>query len=210
VSEIEVLPRILIHDREAVYEGKDGLVPMNNVDSHGAIDKLLADFEKVLIVDMNGVHNNRPKLDFIRDYEKKSIWVDGGARKADNAIDLFIAGAERVVLRTETLVSMEELRKAHDLSDQLVFELDLTDGRTVNGLPDFQGRRPEDLLKEVAQIGVRSCIYLDESGSVPSPSILHGLPDDFELYVGLLHKSDSARLDDSGIKGIIVDAKELV
>ena len=209
MSEIEVLPRILILDREAVYEGRDGYLPMN-VDAHEAVDKLLADYERALIVDMNGVRNNRPKLDFIKDFEKKSIWVDGGARKADNAIDLFIAGAEKVVLRTETLVSMDELRKAHELSDQLIFELDLADGRTINGPPEFQERRPEDLMKDVALIGLRSCLYVDKNGNIPSPSILHGLPDDFELYVGMLHQSDSARLEDSGIKGIIVDAKELV
>ncbi|MEE9116919.1 MAG: HisA/HisF-related TIM barrel protein [Thermoplasmata archaeon] len=209
MSEIEVLPRILILDKEAVYEGREGYLPMN-VDAHEAVDKLLADYERALIVDMNGVRNNRPKLDFIKDFEKKSIWVDGGARVADNAIDLFIAGAEKVVLRTETLVSMDELRKAHELSDQLIFELDLADGRTVNGPPEFQERRPEDLMKDVALIGVRSCLYLDKNGNIPSPSILHGLPDDFELYVGMLHRSDSARLEDTGIKGIIVDAKELV
>lgn len=209
MSEIEVLPRILILDREAVYEGRDGYLPMN-VDAHEAVGKLLADYERALIVDMNGVRNNRPKLDFIKDFEKKSIWVDGGARKADNAIDLFIAGAEKVVLRTETLVSMDELRKAHELSDQLIFELDLADGRTINGPPEFQERRPEDLMKDVALIGLRSCLYLDKNGHIPSPSILHGLPDDFELYIGMLHQSDSARLEDSGIKGIIVDAKELV
>lgn len=209
MSEIEVLPRILILDREAVYEGRDGYLPMN-VDAHEAVSKLLADYERALIVDMNGVRNNRPKLDFIKDFEKKSIWVDGGARKADNAIDLFIAGAEKVVLRTETLVSMDELRKAHELSDQLIFELDLADGRTINGPPEFQERRPVDLMKDVALIGLRSCLYLDKNGHIPSPSILHGLPDDFELYIGMLHQSDSARLEDSGIKGIIVDAKELV
>jgi hypothetical protein len=51
---------------------------------------------------------------------------------------------------------------------------------------------------------------MDKGGDIPSPSILTGLPDDFELYVNVLHKSDSARLKDTAIKGVIVDAKELI
>jgi phosphoribosylformimino-5-aminoimidazole carboxamide ribonucleotide (ProFAR) isomerase len=209
VSEIEVLPRIHILDKEAVHEGPDGYVTID-VDAFEAVTQLIADFEKVLIVDLNGVRNNRPKLDFIRAFEKKSIWVDGGARMAENAIDLFIAGAERVVLRTETLASINELRRAHELSDQLIFQMDLSSGKSILGSQEYLDWNPDALLREVAEIGLRSSLYVDKGGDIPSPSILTGLPDDFELYVHVLHRSDSARLEDTAIKGVIVDAKELI
>jgi phosphoribosylformimino-5-aminoimidazole carboxamide ribonucleotide (ProFAR) isomerase len=209
VSEIEVLPRIHILDKEAVYQGPDGYLTMD-VDAFEAVSKLIADFEKVLIVDLNGVRNNRPKLDFIRAFEKKSIWVDGGARMANNAIDLFIAGAEKVVLRTETLVSMDELLKAHELSDQLVFQMDLSLGKFIYGSPEYVNMQPDALLRHVAEIGLKSTLYVDKDGDIPSPGILTGLPDDFELYVHVRHRSDSARLEGTGIKGVIVDAKELI
>jgi phosphoribosylformimino-5-aminoimidazole carboxamide ribonucleotide (ProFAR) isomerase len=210
VSEIQVLPRILILDREAVYEDQDEYIPMEG-DTNETVGKLIDDFGRVLVVDLNGVQNNRPRLDFIREFEKKPIWVDGGARVANNAIDLFIAGAEKVVLRTRTLASMDELRKAHELSDQLIFQVDLTDGRDITGLREFTDRTPEDLIRDVAGIGVKSCLYVDKGGNIPSPSgIMHGLPDDFELFIGMLHQSDSARFEESAIKGVIVDAKELI
>lgn len=210
MSEIQVLPRILILDKKAVYEGQNEYTLMEG-DTSEAVNRLIDDFGRALVVDLNGVQNNRPRLDFIREFEKRPIWVDGGARVANDAIDLFIAGAEKVVLRTETLVSMNELRKAYELSDQLIFQVDLTDGRDIAGLREFTDRTPGGLIKDVAGIGLKSCLYVDKGGSIPSPSsIMYGLPDDFELYIGMLHESDSARFKESVIKGVIVDAKELV
>lgn len=209
MSEIEVIPRILVLDKEAVAKDQDEYVGME-IDASEAINGLIESFGKVLIVDLNGVQNNRPKLDFVLLFEKKPIWVDGGARNANGAIDLFIAGAEKVVMKTGTLLSLDELRQAHELSDQLIFQIDLVDGKHIAGVREFEERNPEDLLKDVARIGVRSCLYVDEGGNIPSPSILRGLPEDFEFYVGMLHQSDSARFENSRVKGIIVDAQELI
>lgn len=203
-----MLPRILILDGEAVYEQGDELYRIDAVASE-AVDKLITNHGKVLIVDLNGLRNNRPRLDFIRKFEKKSVWVDAGVRLADVAIDIFIGGAERTILRTETLHSLDELRKAYELSDQLIFQIDVFNGRTI-GSDDFVDRDPRGLMGEVSEIGISTCIYLEQGRGEPSPGILHGLPEDFELYVGPFLYSDSPRFENTGFKGILVDAKGLL
>lgn len=208
MSEIEVLPRILILDGEAVYE-KEGEFHQIDVVASEGVDNLIATHGKVLMVDLNGFRTNRPRLDFIKMFEKKSIWVDAGVRLADFAIDIFIGGAERTILRTETLNSLDELRKAHELSDQLIFQIDVMDGRIV-GSDDFVNRDPRNLMGVIAEIGIKTCIYLEQGRGEPSPSILHGLPEDFELYVGPFKSSDSVRFENTGFKGILVDAKGLL
>jgi len=208
VAEIEILPRIHVLNGEAVYEEDGEYLPID-VNATEAIGQLIKSHGKVLIVDMNGVRSNRPRLDVIKRFEKQPVWVDGGVRVADYAIDIFIGGAEKAILRTETLASMNELRKAHELSDQLIFQVDVYEGRTI-GMEEFQMRSPVDLLGEVATIGIRVGLYIEKGRSVPNPSILQSLPDDFELYFGILQPSDIARFKDSGIKGIVVDAKELL
>lgn len=207
MSELEVLPRIFILNGEAVFE-REGEILRVDVVASEAVDELIAKHGKALIVDLNGFRNNRPRLDFIRKFEKKSVWVDAGVRLADVAIDIFIGGAERTILRTETLYSVDELRKAYELSDQLIFQIDVFNGRTI-GSDDFADKDPRKLVGEISEIGMRTCIYLEQGRGEPSPGILHGLPEDFELYVGPCLSSDSPRFENTGFKGIVVDAKEL-
>ncbi len=174
-----------------------------------AVDRLIDSHGKVLMVDLNGFRNNRPRLDFIRKFEKKSVWVDAGVRLADVAIDIFIGGAERTILRTETLHSMDELNKAYELSDQLIFQIDVHNGRTI-GSDDFVDRDPRRLMEEISQIGIRTCIYVEQGRGELSPGVLHGLPEDFELYVGPFLSSDLPRFENTAFKGIVVDAKRLL
>ena len=199
---------MLVLDGEAVFEEDGDHHPLDVVASE-AVNGLISDYGKALIVDLNGFRSNRPRLDFIRMFEKKPIWVDAGVRLVDVAIDIFIGGAEKTVLRTETLDSMNELRNAHELSDQLIFQIDVMDGRTI-GSEDFEMMSPESLLNQAAEMGIQICLYLEQGKSVPSSSIIHGLPETFELYIGPLHASDAVRFENTGFKGIVVDAKELL
>ncbi len=208
MATIEILPRTNMLDGRMVYETDDDYQPLD-LDFCESVEKLIFEYGKTLVVDLNGFRSNRPRLDIIRMFEKKPIWVDAGVRLADVAIDIFIGGAEKTVLRTATLASMEELRKAHELSDQLVFQIDVLDGRIV-GAEEFEAWSPRDLLMELARIGILTCLYVEQGRSVPGPSILHGLPDGFELYVGPYPASDAIRFEGSGFKGILVDGEELL
>ncbi len=208
MAEIDILPRILVIKGEIVYQEGDEYFSMD-VDALQVINRMLDEHGKALIVDLVGVFNNRPRLKFIKEFETKPIWVDAGARLAENVIDIFVAGAEKVVMNTRTLVGMDEVKKANELSDQLVFQVDAIDGKTVALAEEFE-RSPRNLLEEAAQIGLDVGIYMEEGRGDPYPSMLHGLSDGLELYLGTLTRSDPARYAETGIRGIVVDVKELI
>jgi phosphoribosylformimino-5-aminoimidazole carboxamide ribonucleotide (ProFAR) isomerase len=209
VAEIDVLPRILVLNGEAAYEEGNEYYSME-VDTLEVIDSMISSYGKVLIVDLNGVFSNRPRLDFIKKFEKKPIWVDAGPRLAENVIDVFVAGAEKAVMSTKTLSSVREVARASELSHELVFQADVLDGQTVAMAKEFQGRNPRDLLEEAMRMGINVGFYLETGRNPPHPSILRGFPEDFELYLGMLPKDDATRLADTGMRGAVVDVEELI
>ncbi|UCD93112.1 MAG: hypothetical protein JSV43_04200 [Methanobacteriota archaeon] len=207
--EIDVLPRIPVIDGEIVEQEGDEYLSMD-VDAVQLINRMIEEHGKALLVDLDGVFNNRPGLGFIKEFETKPVWVDSGVRSAENVIDVFVAGAEKVVMNTKTLVGFGEVRKANELSDQLVFQVDAIDGRTVAYADVLKQATPRNLLEEVARIGLDVGIYMEEGGGDPYPSMLHGITDELGLYLGGLAHSDQAWYEETGIRGIVIDVKELI
>jgi hypothetical protein len=81
-----------------------------------ALTRLARRFGRVVVVDVQGVKRNQADLEGIQAAaRKRPVWVDAGSRYATDAMDLFIAGAESVTLRWNTLASPDELREVADL-----------------------------------------------------------------------------------------------
>jgi phosphoribosylformimino-5-aminoimidazole carboxamide ribonucleotide (ProFAR) isomerase len=86
--------------------------------------------------------------------------VDGGSRYSDSAIDILVAGAEKVVLSTKTLRSIEELKKAHELSQNIILGIDYDDG-IVSPNKEISEMTPIDLVQEVQDLGIEDIIFTD-------------------------------------------------
>lgn len=84
----------------------------------GALTRLAKRFGRVAVVDVSGVKRNEPELEALQAAAKRrALWWDAGSRYATDAMDLFVAGAENVTLRWNTLHSPEELAEAADLCE---------------------------------------------------------------------------------------------
>lgn len=199
----------MVLNGEAVHKEGNRYYSMN-VDTLEAINQLVSDYGRVLISDINGILRNRPRLDFIKKLEKKPIWVDAAPRSSEYVIDLFVSGAERVVIRTRTVATLDEVRKASELSDQLAFQVDVYNGRTVAVSEDIQRRTPRDLFEEAMRMGIKVGLYIEAERSSLNYSITHGFSEDFELFLGMLRKEDRVRYTKAGIQGIVVSAEELI
>lgn len=87
---------------------------------------------RVCLVDVQGIRTNEADLEFVQTASRRrSVWVDAGSRFATDAMDLFIAGAETVTLRWDTLDSPAELEEAADLAQHgaLFLGLEFPKGR---------------------------------------------------------------------------------
>lgn len=203
VADIEILPRLAFHRGRLL-----GYFP-RIFDPKKEIEKILEEHGKILFHDMDGILQNRPQLDLIKKWEGKGIWVDAGVRFAEGAMDLLVAGAEKVVLGTRSLRGMGELKKACDLSEDIIFEIDFQ-GETLQKNITIKSSSSLDLIKTAEDMGIDICIFFDESGIMDS-SILSSSPvEKLSLYAGLVKKSDVSYLKRFGIRGAVVDISELI
>jgi len=115
----------------------------------------LADhFESIYVADEDGIFRNKPQLDVAREMcDEISTTYEAGVRFGQNVIDVFVAGADRAVVGSSTLMSLDELRRAFKLSEDITFKVDFRDG-IVGFDENIAGRAFLDLARDVTGIGV--------------------------------------------------------
>ena len=127
--------------------------------------KLSRGFKRVYVFDVDGFEKNRPQLDVVQELcDEIPTLYEGGVRFGANVIDMLITGAEKAVVGTATLTSLEELRGAFKLSDNIVFKVDFRDG-IVSFDPQIAERDFLALAREVREIGVDDMIVPPELAS---------------------------------------------
>ena len=162
----EIIPAVNVYKGVPVVRGENVYVTFKDASGsdfeiQGLIDKLKEDFERIFILDINGINRDKPQLDLIKTLSSKiELWVDGGSRYSDSAIDILVAGAEKVVLGTKTLRSMEELKKVHELSQNIILGIDYDDG-IVSPKKEISEMTPFRLVQEVQNLGIEDIIFTD-------------------------------------------------
>jgi len=127
--------------------------------------KLADRFKRVYVTDIDGVERNKPQLDVVQELcDELPTLYEGGVRFASNVIDMLITGADKAVVGSATLVSLEELRGAFKLSDNIIFKADYRDG-IVSFDPQIAGRAFLPLAKDIVDIGVREIVVPEELAS---------------------------------------------
>jgi len=133
------------------------------------IERLSRDAEVLYVSDEDGIVRNRPQLDLARVIcDEIPTMYESGVRFGQNVIDVIIAGAEKVVVGTETLADLEELRAAFKLSENIILKADYRDG-ILGSDPSIGGRAFLELSRDVLDIGMNEIVVpraLAEEASV--------------------------------------------
>ncbi|MEM0343494.1 MAG: HisA/HisF-related TIM barrel protein [Thermoplasmata archaeon] len=149
---MEIVPQLLIKGRKILSQAH---APQ---DLSRLASELSERFKHVYVTDIDGVEKNKPQLDVVREIcDEIPTLYEGGVRFSSNVIDMLITGAEKAVVGSATLVSLEELRGAFKLSENIIFKADYRDG-IVSFDPQISGRAFLPLAKELADIGVREIV----------------------------------------------------
>jgi hypothetical protein len=142
-------------------------------DTELVLTRLARRFGRVVVVDAGGIRTNNADLEFIQESSRKRLlWMDAGSRYATDAMDLFVAGAETVTLRWNTIHSAAELEEAAGLAQEgsLLVGIEFPRGRF---LPHPRDPRPAEAVVELAQrLGV-GVVYVADR---PDPSFVRALP----------------------------------
>jgi len=105
--------------------------PGGTTDARAAI----AAFPEVVLVDLDGLASNRPDVDLLKESSRKArVWADFGSRTADDAVELFVAGAMRVTIRWGLVRGVDELEEIAEIAEPgaLYLGLEFRDGFVPN------------------------------------------------------------------------------
>jgi hypothetical protein len=171
------------------------------VDLFEFVDYLSETFQRLYVVDLDGLDRNRPQLDYLQEITKDTdVWVDGGVSDADGVIDIVVAGARKAVVSTIRFDGPEELERALGLTPELVVETELDAGGHVLGRSGW-GTEIDPLAARVRGMGISDLIL---SPPEPGPDwqvvarLSHGGP----VWIGGAFEPEwSARLTASGATG---------
>ncbi len=158
-----LVPCLLLKHGEVYLPAENGPEPARDGDGgppdpFDVVDRLAAEYPLIYLVDLDGVERGEPQLDFLQELARDAVlWVDGGVRTADQAIDILVTGARRAVLSSAILRGPKELRRAWRLSSELVFELEI-DRTGVVLREDWDVRDPLALAAQIREIGIERLV----------------------------------------------------
>lgn len=162
-------------------------------------------FEKLYVMDVDGVEHNKPQLDVIQSLSDDfSIFYEAGPRRGANVVDLVIAGADMAYMSTLSLASLSEIEIALTYSENVGFKVDWNGGVQGRGKM-IDGASLSEVVKGALHYGVKDIV-------VPVEIIYEA--------AGLLRGSDAVlraiadrpgdeKTVDSGIKSLIVSLEHI-
>ena len=169
----------------------------------------------IFILDIDGIETNRPDLNLITKLSAyKELWVDAAPLTSGSVADILISGASKAVIGTKSMLSLDHLAEAVELSENIIFSLDYDNG-IVAADKEIGGMPVDELLSEVKAKGVRRVILFDLGGirdkRSPDIYLLGKIAERFaETYlIGYVQPGDEARLQDTVLDGIIVDFRKM-
>ena len=196
-------------DRETVFSD-DPLAVAERWLSEGA--------RRLHIVDLDGAREGRPVNDkivrAIIDAVALPVQVAGGVRDLDAIDGWLAAGADRVVLGTAAVRDADFVTEVcRRYGERIVVSIDARDGLVaVEGWREATERRADDLLRDLAGLGVRRFVYTDiaRDGTLSAPNfdavetLVRAAPAAIIASGGVAEVAHLVRLAELGVEGAIV------
>jgi phosphoribosylformimino-5-aminoimidazole carboxamide ribotide isomerase len=132
--------------------------------AHALAEKLGC--RRAYVADLDAIAGCGDHGEVIREMARRSgltLWVDAGVSTVEAAQRLLAQSAERIIVGSETLASLEQLRRLIPAvgTPSLILSLDLRGGRLLGGSPEIARLDPPALAAQAWEAGIRSFIVLD-------------------------------------------------
>jgi uncharacterized protein related to proFAR isomerase len=171
--------------------------------------------DEIFIIDIDGLERNSPDMDSVKRIASiTDVWLDAGVGNVDDIMDLFVSDASKVVMGTTNMESLDELREALEMSDDVIFSIGY-DGGIVSTEPSLSGKGLESLEGIGEMLQNATGLFFDLGGIRDRKPIdvdaISKLAGRFrELYVcGHVAKTDLPALEAAGVTGILMDFREI-
>jgi phosphoribosylformimino-5-aminoimidazole carboxamide ribotide isomerase len=164
---------------------------------------------------IQGKGHNREAIGEIASQMDAELWVDAGVDDTDSANRLMTAGADVVIIGSETLTGLPQLRLILDsvARENFIFSLDIAKGRVLSRAEALKNLPPLQALERLTAEGLERFILLTldavGSGGGPDLSLLQrarrDFPDHTFIAGGGVKTPDHLRaLSATGVSGVLV------
>ena len=124
---------------------------------------------------IQGKGHNTEAIGKIASHIDADLWVDAGIADVESADRLMTAGADIVIIGSETLTTMQQLRRICDsiAMDKLILSLDIVGGRVLSGAESLKKLEPLQALERLVLEGLERFILLtlDAVGTGGGPDL---------------------------------------
>lgn len=124
---------------------------------------------------IQGTGNNISAIKGIASQLSVDLWVDAGTATLASIEQLLEVGADTVIIGSETLETMQQLRLicGSVLRGKILFSLDITKGRVCSRAKELQGIQPLEALSILTEEGIDRFILLtlDAVGTAAGPDL---------------------------------------
>ncbi len=162
--EPELVPALLVQRGRVCVPGADGPVVARgsdgrSIDPLDAIDGIRETYSRVYFVDLDAIEGAGPQLDYLQEIARDiEVWADAGVSSADQAIDILVAGAQRVVLSTALLEGPRPLRRLLRLTTDVAVEIEVTEVASARLARAWGSTDYVEVATEVRAVGIRELI----------------------------------------------------
>jgi hypothetical protein len=163
-----------------------------NVTARELFKALAERYDTIHFMDIDGITEREPDLDLLRDlcYGSTSVVADIGVAYSEMVIDAIMAGASDAVISTKTVLSLDEIASAYELTENIVLEVVLEGGRVVSQDSEVESMAPEEFVKEMALLGIERYILVQtdpaaEPLAMSVDRLLGPIPKGGELWADL-------------------------
>jgi len=150
----EIIPLLLLKGRTILFReySKKVLTELSkNLRKRG--------FEKLYVMDIDGIEKNKPQLDIIqRLADDFTIYYEAGPRRGANIVDVVIAGAEMAYMNTASMVSLHDLKIALSYTENVGLKIDWNNGVLGNG-EDIIDSDLNRIMKKSNEIGIVDFVF---------------------------------------------------
>jgi hypothetical protein len=219
LSDSRIIPSMAVMGKTPVWVGEDRynrlLVNGEEVNPVQLANLLSERFTRIHYLDILGIREGRVEWNLFQSITETSaeIWADVGAVNSDSVIDMIMSGADRPVISTKMIDSLEEIASSFELSDQLILQVDFY-GKLVAKDARIRGMTPVEFADEMRSLGIDTYILDDISPGRRSISdeLLEPFIRDEEtiVFAGVEEKGEILDILDRGVAGAIISCSRLL
>ncbi len=159
--ELDAIPSVSVLDGAPVVAGKDGYRKANT-DLFDLVEEIRKESRRLYMVDLNGIHGNSPQMDLILELSSDmELWVDAGPRVMEDLMDIITSGAAMAVVGTKTLRSLEEFRRCMEITENLVFSIDIMRDSVASISREIASMSVPEILSEVGSAPVLQVYWMN-------------------------------------------------